>query len=281
MRKNIIFAAFFLALFNISTVNAQFSTNQWYGDDWWSFPLPASMDHASPLYRSGSYCTKPSYYTALTNQNLRNRGYLFLSTDVNSWDRYLAPDYGVFLADITRTHLSINNTQNANDMALAVRGFGGLALLSKENGMYVHQNGIVSIGLNPDFEQAAIRTLSQKGVNYGYSASGYQLYVRQGIVTEKIKVATVTNWPDYVFRKDYKLLPLSSVEAHIAANGHLPNIPSAATIEKEGMELGDMVKRQQEKIEELFLHLIEMQKRLEALETENAALKAAHLEPKK
>lgn len=51
-------------------------------------------------------------------------------------------------------------------------------------------------------------------------------------------------------------------------------MPSAETLQKEGLDLGDMSAKQQVKIEEAFLHLIEMDKRLKALETENAKLKA-------
>ena len=68
-------------------------------------------------------------------------------------------------------------------------------------------------------------------------------------------------------------MPLQEVEKHINENGHLPNMPSAAEVEKDGIAVGDIIKRQQEKIEELTLYLIEMkkqndelQKRMEALE---------------
>ena len=80
-------------------------------------------------------------------------------------------------------------------------------------------------------------------------------------------------WADYVFAKDYKLMPLQEVEQHIQEKGHLPNMPSASEVEKDGIAVGDIIKRQQEKIEELTLYLIEMkkqndelQKRMEALE---------------
>ena len=103
--------------------------------------------------------------------------------------------------------------------------------------------------------------------------SGYTLYVRQGIVSEKIKVATVNNWPDYVFKKGYNLLTLSQVDTFIQAKGHLPNTPSAEVIEKQGLELGATAKNHQEKLEEVFLHLIALEKRIKTLEAENAQLK--------
>ena len=98
--------------------------------------------------------------------------------------------------------------------------------------------------------------------------STYQLFVKGGILTDEVRVAlsTATGWADYVFAKDYNLKPLSEVEKFINANGHLPNVPSAAEVKQDGIALGDMSRIQQEKIEELTLYIIAQNKRLEALE---------------
>ena len=71
------------------------------------------------------------------------------------------------------------------------------------------------------------------------------------------------------------LKSLEEVEQHIAEKGHLPNTPSAQEIEEGGLPLGEAAVNQQEKIEELFLYLIEMNKEIEQLKAENAALRAA------
>jgi len=76
-----------------------------------------------------------------------------------------------------------------------------------------------------------------------------------------------------VFEPDYVLLSLPEVEAHIAEHGHLHDTPSGAEIEANGLELGSMMANQQAKIEELYLHLIEMNQRVAALEAENARLR--------
>ena len=79
-----------------------------------------------------------------------------------------------------------------------------------------------------------------------------------------VKNAGIT-WPDYVFAKDYKLMTLQEVEQHIKDKGYLPNMPSAAEVEEQGIAVGDLIKRQQEKIEELTLYLIDMNKEIEAI----------------
>lgn len=69
-------------------------------------------------------------------------------------------------------------------------------------------------------------------------------------------------WCDYVFEDDYKLLPLNEVEKYYQKNKHLPEIPSASEIESEGLDLGKIVALQMKKIEELTLHLVEMEKQI-------------------
>lgn len=71
-------------------------------------------------------------------------------------------------------------------------------------------------------------------------------------------------WPDYVFSPGYRLAPLKEVASFIEQNGHLPNVPSAAQVEQQGIPLGEMNRILLEKVEELTLHLIEQQRLIEA-----------------
>lgn len=80
------------------------------------------------------------------------------------------------------------------------------------------------------------------------------------------EVVVETGWADYVFDKKYKLNSLDEVEKFIEQNKHLPGVPSAAEIEKNGLPLGDTQKRMMEKIEELTLYMIEANKKIEKLE---------------
>lgn len=56
------------------------------------------------------------------------------------------------------------------------------------------------------------------------------------LYAREVKV-NLTTWPDYVFHKEYKLMPLNDVETFIYQNGHLPNVPKAETIETDGLNL--------------------------------------------
>ncbi|MES2512656.1 MAG: hypothetical protein V4580_00875 [Bacteroidota bacterium] len=83
----------------------------------------------------------------------------------------------------------------------------------------------------------------------------------------------LTTFPDYVFNKDYKLAPLNEVESYINTNKHLKGFEAAGVYETNGMNMGEVVRLQQEKIEELTLYLIEQQKQLEELKQEMKSLK--------
>jgi len=105
--------------------------------------------------------------------------------------------------------------------------------------------------------------------------SNYKLFVETGILTEKVKVAVknTSNWSDYVFNKDYKLLSLGEVESYIQKNKHLPGVPSAEEVVKDGIDMATMDAKLLEKIEELTLYMIELKKENESIRQENALIK--------
>ena len=102
------------------------------------------------------------------------------------------------------------------------------------------------------------------GIGTGNPGS-WKLAVNGNIRAKEIKVET--GWADYVFADDYVLPSLEEVEKHIKEKGHLINIPSAATIESNGVKLGEMNKLLLEKIEELTLYIIQQNKDQQELET--------------
>lgn len=92
----------------------------------------------------------------------------------------------------------------------------------------------------------------------------FRLSVDGRLRADAVKV--YTTWADYVFEADYDLPTLSEVEAHIAAYGHLKDIPSAAEVEANGIDVGEMNKLLLQKVEELTLYLIEMRKEIDILQ---------------
>ncbi len=100
---------------------------------------------------------------------------------------------------------------------------------------------------------------------YPTTSGNYKLYVEGGILTEKVKVAlrSTANWADYVFEKNYDLMPLKNVEEYIAKHKHLPGIDSASELAKNGLDLAEMQAKHMAKIEEMMLYIIEQNKTIE------------------
>lgn len=88
---------------------------------------------------------------------------------------------------------------------------------------------------------------------------------------KEVKV-TLTPTADFVFDEDYKLPILDEVEKHIKEKKHLPEIASAAQMEKEGVNIGEFQIKLLQKIEELTLYTIEQNKQLKKLQENNDKL---------
>ncbi|MCF6405435.1 hypothetical protein L3C95_21195 [Chitinophaga filiformis] len=92
-----------------------------------------------------------------------------------------------------------------------------------------------------------------------------KLAVEGTIAARRVKVTQATTWPDFVFDAEYKLPSLQEVEAYIKANKHLPDVPSAEEVAKDGQDVGEMNRILLQKVEELTLHVIEQEKELNSL----------------
>lgn len=101
--------------------------------------------------------------------------------------------------------------------------------------------------------------------SYPNVTGNYKLFVEGGILTEKVKVAlrSTDNWADYVFEKNYDLMPLKNVEEYINKNKHLPGIDSAEELSEKGLDLAEMQAKHMAKIEELTLYIIAQNKAIE------------------
>ena len=105
--------------------------------------------------------------------------------------------------------------------------------------------------------------------------TNYRLAVDGKLVAKSVFVTQAsTNWADFVFAPTYALRPLPELEAYLKQNRHLPAIPSAAEVEKNGVDLGEMNARLLQSLEELTLHVIELGKQNAYLQAEVTTLAA-------
>lgn len=88
------------------------------------------------------------------------------------------------------------------------------------------------------------------------------LAVNGDILAKQIKVKTDITVPDYVFELGYKMNTLEQIEEFVTKHKHLPEIPSAKEIEKEGLNVAEMNLLLLKKMEEMTLQMIQMNKTL-------------------
>ncbi|MCJ8212047.1 hypothetical protein MUY27_20185 [Mucilaginibacter sp. RS28] len=118
--------------------------------------------------------------------------------------------------------------------------------------------GQISFQIDGGFRQQEVGQVNyfMDKVGIGTTSPDAKLAVKGTIHAQEVKV-DINNWGDYVFKPNYNLTKLSDLKTYVDRNHHLPEIPSAQEIETKGANLGELVKLQMKKIEELTLYLIE------------------------
>jgi hypothetical protein len=155
-----------------------------------------------------------------------------------------SPWYGLGLSSFKT--LCYEGTRRSVQLA----GYYGLLIRTNKGILAIHQNGNVGIG-NSDPKT----TLDVTGT----------------IRATEIKVEAQT--ADFVFEEEYQLRPLKEVEQFVMENKHLPEIPSAKEMKKEGVNVAEMNKLLLQKVEELTLYTIEQEKKLKKRDDEVEKLK--------
>jgi len=89
-----------------------------------------------------------------------------------------------------------------------------------------------------------------------------------GVVRAKEVRVTLDGWSDFVFDDGYRLPSLLELESYVRSHRHLPDIPSAVEVEANGVDLGEMNARLLQKVEELTLYIIDLQKQIDELKNQ-------------
>ena len=115
------------------------------------------------------------------------------------------------------------------------------------------------------------RKNSSPGVAWDAKHSDAILQVGGKMSAQSI-VVHLDKWSDDVFDDEYPLLPLSELEAFIKRERHLPDVPAESEVLSTGLDLAKSDEILLRKVEELTLHTIAQQKKIDELERKIDAL---------
>lgn len=195
---------------------------------------------------------------------------LALGGDATGIDAVILPNGNIGIGTTTPSEKleiagSVGNIQ--------LSGSGAKIAFTRNNANYIDAittGGFLIFSTNGAQERMRIDANGSVGIGTSQPGS-HKLAVEGSIGARRVKV-TQTAWADFVFHPDYNLPVLFEVEKFIKTNRHLPDIPSAAEVEKEGLDLGEMNKKLLQKVEELTLYLIDMKKEINQLKEQNELL---------
>ena len=217
----------------------------------------------------GTYCISDSYYSYSKGYKSEARNDFAMAYGKNviatGHTAFVIGSCIEYIGELPPGGIQLTNPID-NSLMIGFNSTAPTVFVGPSNG--VDEFGVGTVGKVGIGTILTPSTLNGGAVDISY----YTLYVDGGMLADEVRVRT--SWADYVFKDDYKLKPLFEVESFINTNGHLPNMPSAKEVAAGGIELGDMTRIQQEKIEELTLYIINQQKQIDELKIEMDALKA-------
>lgn len=174
------------------------------------------------------------------------------------------------------TRLVVSNNNNSNTARAYFTMFGPSTSNPSRAGEFGIAGSYVRFftGVTPGgFGTEQMRLTTDGKLGIGTTNPQSLLSVKGSMESQEVQVkATVA---DYVFKDDYQLLSLEEIENYINEKGHLPKIQNDADVKANRgyVKIGELSISLMEKVEELTLHMIEMNKRVKALEKENNELK--------
>ncbi|WP_405206224.1 hypothetical protein [Aquimarina sp. LLG6339-5] len=219
-------------------------------------------------------------FTDLSNDNVKTSvqlaGYygLLLKTAAGSLGIHQNGNVGIGTTNPQSKFVVKNGGQTINFSSGTNSSGYALDVGVNDDGINLYNNSTVR-GFNfKNINGTLMKIVHNGNVGIGTTNPDAKLTVKGNIHTQEVKVdLNGAVAPDYVLLDNYNLKTINEVEAYIKDQGHLPNIPSAAEMEQNGIELKQMNLNLLEKIEELTLYTIAQEKRIKELESRDVKIK--------
>lgn len=204
----------------------------------------------------------------LVGKSSTKGGFIGLSTSNQSGQARIFLTHERLLFDLRKSGMYFQFRNSNNNQIFRINDDGS-SIWNGNSSSYTELN---SNSNGQYFRQFSNDGTTQSWIIRGYGSNGVQAEFNDGgidvngtIKTKEVNVTT-SGWADYVFKADYNLMPLNEVERYISERGHLPNIPSEKEVIENGVNLLEMNVKLLEKVEELTLYVIELEKKIESKE---------------
>ncbi|MBC9933079.1 hypothetical protein [Chitinophaga qingshengii] len=128
-------------------------------------------------------------------------------------------------------------------------------------------------GANNNGIKSLLFVRADGNVGIGTSKPGtYKLAVEGTVGARRIKVTQQSSWADFVFHDNYQLPSLPELEKYIQQHKHLPDVPTEKEVQENGFDVGNINATLLQKVEELTLYIIQLNKKNETLESRIAEM---------
>jgi len=183
-------------------------------------------------------------------------------------------NYNTLVGDLAMGNL----TSGSNNIAIGYTAGANLASTGSNNIFIVSNSSGPNITTDVSNQLNIGNWIYGNNGNIGIGTSvahDAKLAVNGTVLAQEVTVdSNPADWPDYVFAKTYGLRSLTEVKSYIDKNQHLPELPSAEEVQKDGLKLGEMNKLLTKKVEELTLYMIDKDKQVKDLNSKLTAQQA-------
>ncbi len=190
------------------------------------------------------------YFSYAQNTPWSTSGNIGIGTTSPSSKLNIVDNAGTVSFTVNTVSGLISDSQYLSVNVRALFGYDGA-----REAVYIGDTGPYGISANKPIvldaggiERMRILTNGNIGINTT-DAKGYKLAVNGSAIATSMTVKLNANWPDYVFKPSYQLPSLTEVKTYINVNHHLPDMPSAEQVSKDGLNLGEMNEKLLKKVE--------------------------------
>ena len=248
-------------------INGHYSNNEMLG----TFNI-RNMENSSVLYLKSTTYNDDVAITVLNSPN--QRAYVMRRLmNGNTHEQYALFGNG----DVLQHGTLMMGLENGQWPSTGAAKIVANTSTEEQSGLWVNtwhsgsQGGIVS-NMQGNHPNTRALTVNWNGATTWQVLADGTTHVCGMVHCKKLKVES--GWCDFVFEKNYPLPSLYDTERRISELGHLPGLPSQKDVEEHGLDVSEAMKGQMLHMEEMYLHLFQIRKELDALKRENAELKA-------